>query len=483
MELSDCDLGPEHKVYVCEEYSDRNSDSSSVLNTLITLVTGGSLKCKSFDQIGQFNLNANAKYCLSSWSEISGAALFNCCGETLTFKLTNLDNISFILSNLSLETLSKLQSSSECSSNSSSMDLWEYNSKECSCANLLVNESFFNNENAMLASITNLIYLPFDSFTNLSLTNLANLIQSSSVNALSLVNSSSSLNSIALCDLLSNSCFTNSDQTTQTNLDNLIFNSSFIANVTDAIYSFPLAFNSSTFSSSSIFLMITLRDTSATFTSGNSFLNLTNNSLGICIVILNDFVILTPCSIYVYTSNYAYKSFGRKDLSNFKLMKVSRLYSQITDNSGNYNLLCLEFSAYTIIFLCATIDRIGDNKTSCILQGCFDVSRSERREIFNNFVNTGSGFQHFENLPDHDSCSFESRLSMTDFTVCNNIFINFGSHGNFIKEVLFKYFDKDTGKIYNINKSYCIILVKKMDFYILLVKKWIFIKMREIDNE
>src|SRR3989344_5752558 len=316
MELSDCDLGPEHKVYVCEEYSDRNSDSSSVLNTLITLVTGGSLKCKSFDQIGQFNLNANAKYCLSSWSEISGAALFNCCGETLTFKLTNLDNISFILSNLSLETLSKLQSSSECSSNSSSMDLWEYNSKECSCANLLVNESFFNNENAMLASITNLIYLPFDSFANLSLTNLANLTQSSSVNVLSLVNSSSSLNSIALCDLLSNSCLTNSDQMTQTNLDNLVFNSSLIANVTDAIYNSPLSFNFSTFSSSSSFLIITLRDTSATFTSGNSFLNLNNNSSGTLIVILNDFVILIHCSIYVNTSNYVnvYKSLHYSDL-------------------------------------------------------------------------------------------------------------------------------------------------------------------------
>jgi len=353
-------VSSEHNVYVGEEFPLRNSDSSSVLNTLITLVTEGSLKCESFDQTGQFNLSANAKYCLSSGSEISEIALFNCCGETLTFKLTNLDNISFILSNLSSETLSNSQSSCECSSNSFSIILWEYKSKEYSCANLLVNESFFNNqeidapprlkrrgligarfldarsvphtkvcgfqtlrhENAMLASITNLIYLPFDSFTNLSLTNLANLIQSSSVNALSLVNSSSSLNSIALCDLLSNSCFTNSDQTTQTNLDNLIFNSSFIANVTDAIYSSPLAFNSSTFSSSSSFLMITLRDTSATFTSGNSFLNLINNSLGICIVILNDFVILTPRSIYVYTSNYAsiYKSFGRKDLSNFNLM-------------------------------------------------------------------------------------------------------------------------------------------------------------------
>src|SRR3989344_2707702 len=294
----------------------RNSESSLVLNTLTKLITEGSLKCESFDQIGQFSLRAKAKYGLSSGSEISDVALFNCCGETLTFKLTNPNNISFILSNLSSETLSRLQSSSECSSNSSSMNLCEYKSKECSFANLLVNESFFSNENAILASITNLIYLPFDSFLNLSLTSLVNFIQSSSVNVLSLVNSSSSLNSIALCDLLSNSCLTNSDQMTQTNLDNLVFNSSLIANVTDAIYNSPLSFNFSTFSSSSSFLIITLRDTSATFTSGNSFLNLNNNSSGTLIVILNDFVILIHCSIYVNTSNYVnvYKSLHYSDL-------------------------------------------------------------------------------------------------------------------------------------------------------------------------
>ena len=333
---SDLLVSGKHRVYSAS----KSSLSSSVVNTLTAFLINSSWKCESFDQIGQFNLSANAKYCSSSGSEISEAARFNCCGETLAFKLTNFDNISFILSNLFSETLSNSQSSSECSSNSSSINLCEYNSKECSCANFLVNEPFFSNENAMLASITNFIYLPLDSFANFSLTSLANLMQSSSVNLLSLVNSSSSLNSFVLCDLSSNSCLTNSDQTTQTNLDNLFLNSSSIANVTDAIYNSPLAFNSSIFSSSSSFLITTLRATSATFTSGNSFLNLANNSSGICTLILNDFAILTPCSVYFNKSNYfdIYKSFDEKDLSKFSLQSITETYEEINNGKEIYFL-------------------------------------------------------------------------------------------------------------------------------------------------
>src|SRR3989338_2007051 len=92
-----------------------------------------------------------------------------------------------------------------------------------------------------------------------------------------------------------------SDQLTQDNLPILAFSSSSTANVTLAIYTSPLLFNSSNFSSSSTFLIIPLLTTSAQFISGCDFLNLANNSFGTDTVIFGIFVLQ---SIYFNTSKY-----------------------------------------------------------------------------------------------------------------------------------------------------------------------------------
>ena len=69
------------------------------------------------------------------------------------------------------------------------------------------------------------------------------------------------------------------------------------------------------------------------------------------------------------------------------------------------------------------------NKASCILQRSFDVLFCEgHQKIIKDFFYRYSCFEQFKNLPDHDSCALESRLSMADFTVCNNILVNFDSH-------------------------------------------------------
>lgn len=48
--------------------------------------------------------------------------------------------------------------------------------------------------------------------------------------------------------------------------------------------------------------------------------------------------------------------------------------------------------------------------------------------IYKNFFNTYSCSKQFNYLPNHNSCAFESRLSMTDFSIGYYVFIYFNSH-------------------------------------------------------
>ena len=50
--------------------------------------------------------------------------------------------------------------------------------------------------------------------------------------------------------------------------------------------------------------------------------------------------------------------------------------------------------------------------------------------IFKDFINRNPCCKQFNYLPNHDSCPFESWLAMTNFSVCNNIFIDLDSHDN-----------------------------------------------------
>ena len=64
----------------------------------------------------------------------------------------------------------------------------------------------------------------------------------------------------------------------------------------------------------------------------------------------------------------------------------------------------------------------------CILQSCFNIILCQGGKIFENFIYTNSSFKHLQDLPDHNSGAFKSGLSMADFSVCNNILVNFDSH-------------------------------------------------------
>ena len=48
--------------------------------------------------------------------------------------------------------------------------------------------------------------------------------------------------------------------------------------------------------------------------------------------------------------------------------------------------------------------------------------------IFKNLSNSNSCSKQFGYLPNHDSCTFKSRSSTTNFTICNDIFVDFDSH-------------------------------------------------------
>lgn len=59
-----------------------------------------------------------------------------------------------------------------------------------------------------------------------------------------------------------------------------------------------------------------------------------------------------------------------------------------------------------------------------------------REIIFENFINTNACAEQFHNLPDHNSCAFESWCSPTNFAVNNNVLVNLNSHNlNYSKEL------------------------------------------------
>ena len=64
-------------------------------------------------------------------------------------------------------------------------------------------------------------------------------------------------------------------------------------------------------------------------------------------------------------------------------------------------------------------------------------------ESCKNFFNRHAPLKHFQNLPDHNSCAFESRRSTADFTVRDNILINFDSHAMNNNNSVFKGFEND----------------------------------------
>ena len=61
--------------------------------------------------------------------------------------------------------------------------------------------------------------------------------------------------------------------------------------------------------------------------------------------------------------------------------------------------------------------------------------------IMDDFVNANSCSEQFQNLPDHDPCSFKSKGASADFRICNDIFVNLNSHNIKDNNEIFKSFD------------------------------------------
>ena len=102
------------------------------------------------------------------------------------------------------------------------------------------------------------------------------------------------------------------------------------------------------------------------------------------------------------------------------------------------------------------------SETSCILQSCFNMLFCEGdKEGVKNFFDRSPIFQHLQNLPDHNSCSLESRLAMANFSVCNNELINFNSHGVKDDNKIFKSFVLQIVFIFEIqNDGNCFLNIK-----------------------
>ena len=81
-------------------------------------------------------------------------------------------------------------------------------------------------------------------------------------------------------------------------------------------------------------------------------------------------------------------------------------------------------------------------KISSIMQSCLDMLLGERcHETCNYLLNRHSSFNHFQNLPDHYSGTFESWLSMADFAIRYNILVDFYSHAIDNVDTVYKGFD------------------------------------------
>jgi len=262
----------------------------------------------SSETIPAFNLSANARKSTSlgcSGSRLNALDILSEYCEKGT-NITTFCSIFVNISNSSEDNFVFFKISDLCLFNSSNANSGEYN--VCLNNNLFINEPLQKNENNLLVSKTNSIYiipLDFNSFNLLNLANSPNFsascFENSLLSNLELINSKNS-------SLFVNSCLTNSDQVTQTNLDMSNFNLSSVAKVIDAIYIIPLDFNSSNFLSSLILSDTILRATAATFISGNCSLNFFNSSSGIDTVILG--ILIYPGN-YFNTSKYfgVFKSF------------------------------------------------------------------------------------------------------------------------------------------------------------------------------
>ena len=93
-----------------------------------------------------------------------------------------------------------------------------------------------------------------------------------------------------------------------------------------------------------------------------------------------------------------------------KLSVEKRRQSSLTPKRNNNNILAF-------------------GNAGSIVQGCFNMLFGEHwKIIFDDFLLRNASAKQFENLPEHDSCSFESRGSSANLAVSDNVLVDFNSH-------------------------------------------------------
>jgi len=111
----------------------------------------------------------------------------------------------------------------------------------------------------------------------------------------------------------------------------------------------------------------------------------------------------------------------------------------------NSNNSLFTFSSNRNLIVCWDDNIISSFSDTCSkLQSCFNMLlREGGYKTSNNFFEGSSVFKHFQDLPDHDSCTSKSRFSMADFAVRNDIFVDFNSHITQIGNFIFKPFEDE----------------------------------------
>ena len=92
----------------------------------------------------------------------------------------------------------------------------------------------------------------------------------------------------------------------------------------------------------------------------------------------------------------------------------------------------------------AKMDIFTTSQDICrILKSCQNMFFSNSWVIIEDIINAHSSSKHFQYLPDHYSSAFEGRDPATDFSVNNNIVVDFDSHGNMNNDEIYKTFGGD----------------------------------------
>ena len=464
-----------------------NPSSNSLVEYI--LIEDCFLRFLSYDQTPQLSFNANAKYGISfacSSNNFFASALQSYQNSSGTIPI-NTSNTSLGNSNSSSSISAFLQISILCLSNSDKTFSGATNCrlylKSGFTISSLVSVPFLKKENNILASTTNnihdnpsffsLLYIP-------SFTFLPNSIASCSVNLEFSNNLLSADNIICLLALSPNSSLTAFSNTLDQTISECflisffkspgisIFNSTIplcekinYLNISSKTINRLLVnpkhgfyidenFERGYISNLSSFNVINLPSKSSNFVSSSNLENdLIKDYILRCGILNQTTEDISPLENLRKSSSLVTNT-RFSDLENSASLPFESLFGfDITSTPcclRNLSNLVSTFSSNRSLGLEGDINNdifLTPCQISCILQCCPDVFFSQGGECFKDFFKGSSVFKHFQDLPDHDSCTSKSRLSMADFAVRNDIFVDFNSHITQIGNFIFKPFEDE----------------------------------------